>query len=76
MDFVEGLPRSSGMNVILVVTDKFSKCNHFLPLFHPFIAASESKLFMTSIYKLHGLPSAIITQIGWCYFANEFCLPS
>jgi hypothetical protein len=34
MDFVEGLPRSSSWDCILVVVDKFSKFGHFVPLSH------------------------------------------
>jgi hypothetical protein len=61
MDFVEGLPRSGQQNCILVVVDKFSKFAHFLPLRHPFTALSVAKLYLDNIYKLHGLPLAIIS---------------
>lgn len=62
MDFVEGLPLSGSANAILVVVDKFSKYNHFLPLKHPFSASSVARLFMDNIFKLHGMPLRIVSD--------------
>ena len=62
MDFIEGLPRSKSYNYILVVVDKFSKYAHFLPLSHPFTALQVAQLYLNHIYKLHGLPTAIISD--------------
>ena len=62
MDFIEGLPKSQSYNVILVVIDKFSKYAHFLPLAHPYTALSVAQLYFNNIYKLHGLPKAIISD--------------
>lgn len=62
LDFVEGLPLSGSANTILVVVDKFSMFAHFIPLKHPFSAASVARLFMDHIFMLHGMPVAIISD--------------
>jgi transposase InsO family protein len=61
LDFVEGLPLSKKMNVVLVVVDKFSKY-HFLPLAHPFTALSVAQLYMQQVYRLHGMPKSMISD--------------
>lgn len=40
MDFIEGLPKSEGYTVIMVVVDRLTKFAHFLPVKHPYTAAS------------------------------------
>lgn len=62
MDFIDGLPTSGDSNCILVVVDLFSKYSHFLPLKHPFTAAVVAQVFFSNVYKLHGLPTAIISD--------------
>lgn len=62
LDFIEGLPKSSNHNCILVVVDKFSKYAHFLPLSHPYIAFQVALLYMNNVFKLHGLPTAIVSD--------------
>jgi transposase InsO family protein len=63
LDFTEGLAKSRGKDVILVVVDRLTKYAHFLPLIHPFSASQVSKLFMDNIHRLHGLPRAIVSDI-------------
>ena len=62
LDFIEGLPKSHGCFVILVIIDKFSKYGHFIPLAHPYTAMSVAQLYFTHVYKLHGLPEAMISD--------------
>lgn len=46
IDFIEGLPNSGGKSVILVVVDRFTKYAHFLPLAHPYSAATVAEVFI------------------------------
>jgi hypothetical protein len=62
LDFIEGLPKSQRFDTILVIIDKFTKYAHFLPLAHPFTTLSVAQVFVDNIYKLHGLPKAIISD--------------
>ena len=55
MDFVKGLPKSKGVDTLLVVVDKLIKFSHFLTLAHPFIAIEVARKLMDSVFKIHGL---------------------
>lgn len=62
MDFIEGLPKSEGYDVILVVVDIFSKYAHFMPLKHPYSAPQVARLFLDNVVKLHGMPLSIASD--------------
>lgn len=70
MDFVEGLPLSQGYSIIYVVVDRLSKYSHFIPLSHPYTASKVAMLFMTHIFKLHGLPESIISDRDPTFISN------
>jgi hypothetical protein len=62
MDFVEGLPKYNGKDVIFVVVDRFTKYAHFLALNHPFRVQDAVTLFIDNVVKLHGPPAVIVTD--------------
>lgn len=62
MDFIKGLPRSGNADCIMVVVDKFSKFAHFVPLLHPYTAPKVAQAFLDHIFRLHGMPTHIISD--------------
>lgn len=62
IDFIEGLPKLEGKDVIMVVVDRFSKYAHCMALSHPYSAPKVAKVFMENIYKLNELPTSITSD--------------
>lgn len=71
MDFITGLPKSKGFKVIWVVVDRFSRYAHFIALTHPISAKGLAHTFFEHIYRLHGLPESIVSDID-IIFLSEF----
>lgn len=57
-----GLPKSKGIDTILVVVDNLSKYTHLCPLVHPFTAKQVAELFAREIVRLHGFPRSIVSD--------------
>ncbi|GKD83664.1 putative mitochondrial protein [Tanacetum coccineum] len=62
IDFVQGLPKSQGKDVIMVVVDRLSKYSDFISLAHAFNATQIAQVFLDNIYKLHGMPESIVSD--------------
>ena len=71
MDFVGELRESEGFNAILVVTDRFTKVQHYLPAKSTCTAADFANPYINDIWHLHRLPRHITSDRG-PQFAAKF----
>ena len=66
MDFIVGLPESNGYTQIWMVLNRLTKMAHFIPM----VTGKESPAkdlaitFAREIWRLHGLPSDIVSDRG------------
>lgn len=63
-DFTTDLPISNGYDSILVVVDRFSKEGRFIPCNKDITAVETATLFKDHVWKLHGLPTMIVSDRG------------
>lgn len=61
MYFITDLLKSSNMSVIMVVFGHLSKYFHSCALLHPFNPTLVTQVFMDQIFKLHGMPTPIVS---------------
>ena len=64
MDFVRELPESEGFNTILVVTDRFTKVQNYIPAKTTWTSEDIADSYINDIWKLYGLPGHITSDSG------------
>lgn len=62
MDFISGLSKSQGKEVIFVVVDRLSKYSHFMALAHPYSTKIVAQCYLDNVFKLHGWPRSIVSD--------------
>ncbi|MCO5575828.1 hypothetical protein L7F22_029633 [Adiantum nelumboides] len=63
MDFIFGLPKSiHGNTGIRMIVDRFSKQAHFIPVKKTIKAPHMAQLFISQIFKYHGMPTSIVSD--------------
>lgn len=71
MDSIDGLPNSQGKNAILVVIDRLStKYGHFIAVSHPYTTATIADVFMKEVFRLHGMPCSIVSDIDTIFISH------
>lgn len=63
-DLITGLPESEGFDAVLTVVDRFSKMAHYIPTSSHATSVDMANLFVTHMWKLHGLPKRTISDRG------------
>ena len=71
VDFITQLPESQGKTQVMVVVDRFTKMAHFIGLKTNATAKDVANTFLKEVWKLHGLPSEIISEMD-AKFSGEF----
>lgn len=62
LDFMEDLPPSKGITVILVVVNRYIKHHHFFALSHPFTTQNVAQIFLDGVFRVHGLAKPIVSD--------------
>ncbi|MBW0521663.1 hypothetical protein O181_061378 [Austropuccinia psidii MF-1] len=70
MDFITQLPLSKSFDSILVIVDRFSKMEVFIPTMSSITSKDLAQLFIKNIFSKHFLPSSIVSDRGPLFFSS------
>nr|KYP70096.1 Transposon Ty3-I Gag-Pol polyprotein [Cajanus cajan] len=63
MDFVVGLPMTvKNLDAIWVIVDRLTKSAHFIPINIRYALERLTKLYISEIVRLHGVPTSIVSD--------------
>jgi len=62
-NLITDLPRSvDGFDSVITFVDKYTRMVHFIPCMKTITAAEYSNVFVSNVFKLHGMPDVIISD--------------
>ena len=64
IDIIRPLPKSNGMDAILVIVDRFTKMIHLKATMMNISLEGIAKIYRNDIWKLHGIPRKILSDRG------------
>lgn len=70
VDFIAELPEAHGYDAVMNVVDSVSKRAHFLPTHTTISAEGAARLYLTHVWKLHGLPQRVVSDRGTQFVAT------
>ncbi|MBW0517236.1 hypothetical protein O181_056951 [Austropuccinia psidii MF-1] len=75
MDFITQLPLSNSFDSIIVVVDRFSKVEVFIPTMSSIALLDLALLFIKNLFSNHGLPSSIFSDRGSVFLSSFWTNP-
>jgi len=72
MDFIEKLPSSSGLDIILVIVNWLTKQAIFIPIHDTIMSMDLACLFVLHVFSKHGVPFYVISNRGLKFVLNFF----
>ncbi|MBW0540980.1 hypothetical protein O181_080695 [Austropuccinia psidii MF-1] len=70
MDFITQLPLSNKFDSILVVVDRFSKIEIFIPTYGTITALELAQIFISHVLSKNGLPVSIVSDTGSLFVSS------
>ena len=71
IDIIRPLPKSNGMDAIIIIVDRFTKMIHLKAITMNISSEEIAKIYRDNIWKLHGIPRKILSNSG-LQFASKF----